>query len=418
MQERGCHSSCIHGVVQACGKVAACIHKLLKSPSGAFNANTEDRQRLTVAGCTLALMTGLLGGSPAVDSTAAAFVRTADFVDELRVEGKYSRAMQLMLRFDVAVAFTQRRLDAQMLECFLEDFNQPDGSIEALNVAEHAFLCALLFTSPSEPASLALPLSVLRTILCSFMSPSDSPPSSAIIPAPCVQLLLAGATGHRRALQPARALAAKMSSWSCTSTSDGELLAPACLFYVSGTVALDLSSGSTDKSTMAASSIRTLVDAVQHHCSPAWAPLLSSFAVLEQMMPARCIMSHSNRQSAAAALDVVRTVGGGCSGDAVRSFAAVAVAIWWLLDSSARPYVSGLLLQRLCECDARITAAMADALPVVHSTSDTPLDKMLLAQPRALQQICSRLTTHPEVCVLQQHLHSLPYPCCVNLIQA
>lgn len=394
--------------MQACGKTAACTQKLLQSTSGGTSggstAHSACFQQLAVAGCSFSLLYCLLAsaaeGMSDMPATGGSTVRTADFADVLKVEGGYRRAMELILRFDIALSLVQRRLDSRMLNSFLEDLSQPNDPTEGTELSEHAFLCTLLLSCPSEPASLALPLSVLRTLLSSLATPDTTPSSTpttpAIIPPACVQLLVARATARQRALPTARAIAEKMCTWRC-SWGENESLPPACVFYVAGTVALYMHADGADKSALAGSSLRPVVDVVKHHGSPQWAPLLSCFAALEQMTPARCIVNYPHRQTTATTIDLVRCMSRGCSGDAVRSFAAVAVAAWWLLESSARPHVAAMLLARLCEEDARITAAMADALQVIHGISDSPLEQLLVAQPSTLRQISSQLIKRPNV---------------------
>jgi hypothetical protein len=380
------------------------LHNLLQSSAKSANAHAECFQQLTVAGCAFSMLHCLLAsvaeGLPHLEAPAAAgpAVRTADFVEVLNVEGNYRRAMELMVRFDVALAHAGRRLDAQMIEAFLEDFNQPSDPADGTQLSEHAFLCALLLACPSEPTALALPLSVLRTILSSLpTSAGSAPATSAVIPPPCVQLLVARATVRQRTLPAARAIAEKMCTWRGSPAEQEGSFTPACAYYVSGAVALYMHAHAADKPIMAGSLLRPSMTAVQHHCSPQWAPVLSCFAALEQMMPARCVVDYPQRQLTPAVVDMVQCMSRCCSGDAVRSFAAVAVAAWWLLESSARQHVSAVLLARLCEQDARITSAMADALHIIHATSDSPIEQLLVAQPATLRQISNKLVERPNV---------------------
>lgn len=407
LQGGRCHAACARTMKHTCASTAECAHKLLQSTSGSPNTHSEYCQQLAVAGCTFSLLHCLLasvaGGSS--DTPAGSTVRTCDFVikkgdDSTNVDGNYYRAMELIVRFDVALSLVQRRLQAQLLSCFLEDFNQPSSSAKGIQLSEHAFLCALLLTCPSEPASLALPLSVLRTLLSSLTTPGSASATCTIIPPACVQLLVSRGTTRQQALPAARALAEKMCSWRCSSGEAEDSLPSTSVFYVSGTVALYMHADGVDKSDLAGASMRPFLDVVRHHCSPQWAPLLSCFATLEQMMPARCVINYPQRHVTDTTVDMVRCTSRGCSGDAVRSFAAVAVSAWWLLESSARPQVSAMLLARLCEEDARITASTADALQVIDGTSDTPLQQQLVAQPGTLQQISSQLTNRPNVRVL------------------
>jgi hypothetical protein len=388
-------------MLQACFSAAACIREVVQSTCDATSEHPDCLQHLTVAGCTFSLLYSLLSltaaewGIPVPEGSA---VRTADFVSILGVKGNCNRAVELTFRVDIALALAKRRLDTRQVSAFLDDFNQPSSTLEGVKLAEHAFLCTLLLACPSEPASLVLPLSVLRNLLFSLTTPEATQATCTIIPAACVQLLVAHATARQRATSISREIAEKLCSWRLSPFSENdEPLPPSSVFYVLGAVALYMRASSGDKGTVAGASLRPLMDVLQHHCTPQWAPVLSCFASLECMMPARSIIKHAQRQATAGMIELVQCMRRGCSGDAVRSFAAVAVAAWWLLDSTERPHVSAILLARLCEEDARIRTAIADALQVIHATSYTPLEKILVAQPATLQQISAELIKRPNV---------------------
>jgi hypothetical protein len=392
----------MHTMMQACSSAAACIHKKLQSATCVTTAHPDCLQHLTVAGCAFSLLYSLLSLTADewdISVPEGPAVRTADFVNILEVKGTCSRAVELTFRVDIALALAKGRLDVRQVSAFLEDFNQPSNASEGAKLAEHAFLCTLLLACPSEPASMVLPLAVLRNLLSSLATPGGTQGTSTVVPPAYVQLIVAHATArqHTSSITITRAIAEKMCSWRCSLGENDEFLPPNSVFYVSGAVALFMRSSSANKTAVAGASMHPFMDVVQHHCSPQWAPLLSCFAVLEHMMPARCIIDNAQRQVTAGMIELVQCMSRGCSGDAVRSFAAVAVAAWWLLDSAARPHVSAMLLARLCEEDARITAAIADALQVIHATSDSPLEKILVAQPATLQQISSQLIKRPNV---------------------
>ena len=391
--------------MHACGNTAACTHKLLKSTSSARAAPSACFQQLAVAGCSFSLLQCLLASSEAgtgapLGTGGSPTVRTADFVDATELQGTYRRVLELLFRFDIALALVQRRLDSRQLSCFVEDLSQPSDPEEATRLAENVFLSALPLACPAEPAALTVPLGVLQALLASITTeegiPSSAAAACAIVPPACVQLLVARATARQHALPTVRAIAEKMCSWKCFAV-ESQPLPAACGFYVAGAVALYMHADGADTCTLAGASLRPIVDVAQHHCSREWAPLLSCFAGLEQMAPARCVGDHPHGHVAAATIDLVRSMGRGCSGDTTRSFAAIAVGAWWLLEGSARPHVSAMLLARLCEDDARITAAMADALQAVHAASDRPLEHLLAAHPDTLKQISSQLIKRPNV---------------------